>query len=230
MFARWCRFMVALLLLTGALPGPAAAQVPNTELVLTVTGLDDNQRLSGAVTFNINAGPSAAYVYAFSNLLPVQDGTSYSWGQWSVRGRGAVRVKFDTRYLPDGAHAVTVYARDRLHRLIGVRSFSVAVQNYGVADSLPSHIEIEKPVHLEKLKGNAVEVKVRDYKTEQVSSYIYRVTPLGVPFAQDIISYENKVVLRGRRAGWYAVTAWAFDASGQAIDKSTVTIWFDPGK
>lgn len=225
MLKKWLVWAVVLTLTVAA--GGSAGANTKAEFEVQVGGLDDNQQLSGTVTFNINVGTQAAYVYAYTNLLPMRDGTSYLIGEWSTRRSRSIKAVFDTKYVPDGIHAVTVFARDRQYRVIAVRSFSVAVQNFGTETLTASHIEIERPTHMDNQKGNALEIKLREFKTQQVASVTYRVTPLGQYRAQDIVSKEGKIVMVGQRPGWYAVTAWAYNGAGQAIDKSTVTLFFN---
>jgi hypothetical protein len=220
--------VTSLALLSGI--GIGAGQLEREDIEINISGLDDNQQLTGIVTFNIAVGSQVAFIYGFTNLMPLRDGTSYLIGQWGTRQGRNIRARFDTKYLPDGVHAVTFFTRDRQYRLLSMRTFSVAVQNYRTETLVASHVEIERPQHLDSQKGNAVEVKVRDFKTEAVDKLVYRITPLGVPTVNDIISDEPKITLRGRPAGWYAVSVWAFDRSGQAIDRSTITVFFDPGR
>lgn len=228
MLKKWL-VCLTVLTLTVTLAGEAGANTRN-EVDLQVTGLDDNQQLSGTVTFNINVGTQAASVYAYTNRLPDRDGTSYLIGQWSTRRSRSIRAVFDTRYVPDGVHSVTVFVRDRENRVISIRSFSVAVQNFGTEQLTASHLEIERPTHMDSQKGNTIEVRLREFKTGEIASVTYRVTPLGLFRPQDIVSNEGKIAMRGLQPGWYAVSAWAYDSAGRAIDRSTVTLYFDPGK
>lgn len=194
---------------------------------IAISGLDDNQELSGTVSFTIDVGTKAAYVYAYANPLPLRENTSYLVGQWSTTRSRSITVKLDTKFLPDGVHAFTVYTRDSDYRLVAIRAFTVAVKNFTRADYVASYMEIERPRHMESQRGAALEIKVRDLGITGVDSYSYRVTPLGFARADDIVSKEGRVSMAGEPTGWYAVTVWAYDAAGQAIDKSTVTVYFE---
>lgn len=197
------------------------------DMDINVIGLDDNQLLSGTVSFTVEVGTKAAYVYAYTNPLPLIENTSYVVGQWSTARTRSIKAKLDTKLLPDGVHAFTVYARDAQNRLVSIRAFTVAVQNHTRTDLVASHMEIERPRHMESQRGAALEVKVRDFGTPDVDSFTYRVTPLGVAQADDVVSKSGRIPMTGQKTGWYAVTVWAFDAAGQGIDKSTVTVHFE---
>lgn len=222
---RWKVWLTVLALLL--LAGTHGAANTRADVDLAVSGVDDNQHLSGTVSFTIDVGTKAAYVYAYTNPLPMRENTSYLIGNWTTTRTRSISVSLDTKLLPDGVHALTVYARDADYRLIAIRAFSVAVQNYTRADYVASHMEIERPRHMESQRGDALEVQVRDFGMPDIDSYSFRVTPLGFAQVNDIVSKEGRIPMTGQKTGWYAVTVWAYDSSGQAIDKSTVTAYFE---
>lgn len=220
----WRLLLIGLLLMAAGLPAHTwAAPVPAP--VLDVAGLDDNAVVRDTVGVTVTVDGDARTLVAYTNLLPWLDTTSHSVGVWRIRGGNTLRLRIDTRYLPEGPQALVFFTRDVAGRMHAMRAFSIRVHNRAATPEDPaSHIEIKQPVHGEVLKGSFT-IDVRRFDTGKVARIDYLIDRLGDRWIDWSSTLPDAYFdIRNLPAGVYAVNALARNAGGEIIDRSIVTV------
>lgn len=216
---RFLPLVTAIALLAMLIPPPhTAAAAP-----LGLSGLKDGDTVKGTIRFQVQVDATIARLYVYSLRSPWLDGTSYSWGDWSVPQAGTIDVSFDTALVGDGTHIVTAYGVDKEGRFRGVRSFSIKVDNSGTSTAPATHFEISSPAHQAAVEG-VVDIGTVNQTFGAVASRVYTVARLGEKTFTETRLPGPAWDTAGWAPGYYALTVWGCGPAGELIDRSTVTV------